>query len=155
MASMDGGNESLLTIAKDSLYNLSFLSMDERKQVTIEPPKDLWDIEFTQYTHIFTDPFMPYLVTGCLLNRYNTSAIMDSTSDFAAINLSYITEYTLSPDLNIIGYDWKEYDGVTYVTNMKMNYIIRNREGIYYKLHFINFLALGVKGNPTWEYQNL
>ena len=71
------------------------------------------------------------------------------------IEFSHIPEYTFSTNVNTIGYDWKAYTGSTYVTYSHMNYIIRNRNGIYYKLHFIDFLAAGIKGNPKWEFQRL
>lgn len=151
-----GTNEtSAITITKDTMYNLSFLSMGDKKQLIIEPPKNTWDLSFTQYTHIFTDPYMPYLVTGCLLNRYNTQAVLDTANEFAAIDFSYLNRYDFSENINTIGYEWKAYTGNNYVTYPEMTYIIRSHEGIYYKLHFIDFIAAGVKGNPKWEYQRL
>ncbi len=154
-ALLDGTEETSLEIAKDSSYNLSFLSFDEKKQVMVEPPKNSWDMVFTQYTHVFIDPPVPYLVTGCLLNRYNTTAVLDKVRAFADIQASDMDGYNFSPDINTIGYDWKAYTGSEYVVYPKMNYIIRNREGLYYKLHFIDFLEAGVKGVPKWEFQEL
>ncbi len=146
-----------ITIKKDSTCNFSFLSFDNNGQaVTVEPPKQSWNIVFTQYTHIFYESATPYLVTGCLLNRYHTSAYKDSTSAFAQITYNTVNSLLLSTASNVIGYDWKTFTGTTYNTNTKMNYIIRDVNGLYYKLHFIDFYNnSGVKGNPKWEYQQL
>lgn len=154
-ANVDGTDPVTLQVTKQPEYNFSFVSFTDQKQVSVEPPKDAWDIAFTQYTHMFIDPPMPYLVTGCLLNRYNATAAIDTTSSFDEITYEQISALNFSPAINTIGYDWKSYTGNTYVTNSKINYIIKAGEGIYYKLHFIDFLNAGVKGNPRWEYQRL
>ncbi len=122
----------------------------------VEPPKSTWDLEFTSYTHIFYSPTQPYLVTGCLLNRYNTQAVKDSVKVFSEITFSDVSGYTLSDNINTIGYEWKTFNSGTYTTNPDLNYIIRSQEGFYYKLHFIDFYNQnGLKGNPKWEYQQL
>ncbi len=155
IAPVSSGETSAVTITKDTTYNLSFLSFEDKKQLMIEPPKNTWDIVFTQYMHIFTEPLMPYLVTGCLLNRNATTAAVDTVREFQSIDISCIKTYSFTNNINTIGYSWKAFTGNTYVTYPAMNYIIQNHEGIYYKLHFIDFMAAGVKGNPKWEYQQL
>jgi heme-binding HmuY-like protein len=156
-ANMNGTGETVLQINKDSIYNFTFLSFTTNNVLIVEPPKASWDLVFTQYTHIFYDgEVTPYLVTGCLLNRYNTKTKMDSTTSFITIGFSDIENYTLSESINTIGYTWKEFTGGIYVTLSQMNYIIKDNEGFYYKLHFIDFYnTSGVKGNPKWEYQQL
>jgi len=154
---LNGTGDITMQINKDSTYNFQFLSFSTSNVLIVEPPKTTWDLEFTQYTHIFYDiPVTPYLVTGCLLNHYNTSAKMDSLVTFSSIDLSSAENYILSPNINTIGYDWKIYTGGFYVTRPQMNYIIKDSEGFYYKLHFIDFYnGSGIKGNPKWEYQQL
>jgi hypothetical protein len=153
-----GAAVQTVQIGKDADYNLSFLSFTTGTQVTVEPPKETWDIAFSQYTHIFYDPFMPYLVSGCLLNRYNTSAAMEKKVPFASLTFSDVQNYQFSSLINTIGYDWKEYDfdKSKYTTYPNMNYLIRNSKGHYFKLHFIDFNDKnGVKGSPKWEFQQL
>jgi len=158
-ADINGSNLVQRTIAKDADYNLVFLSFQTSDLVKIEPPKDRWDLVFTQYTHIFYDTtaeILPYLVTGCLINRNNTFAAKDTAVTFATIGLDLAESITLTPALNAIGYDWKTFNGTTYATNSKANYIIKNRNGFYFKLHFLDFYsATGEKGTPTFEYQKL
>jgi hypothetical protein len=156
MASLDGSNLVQKTIMKDSAYNFMFITLSAGDLITVEPPKDTWDVVFTQYTTIFYDPgFLPYSVTGCLLNRYQTTGARDSLTDFTVIDLDFVKEATLTPAIDIVGYDWKEYTGV-YITNPKMIYFIKNRHGIYYKLHFKDFYNQAKeKGNPLFEFQEL
>lgn len=155
-AMMNGSGEHTLTINKDDAYNFAFLSFTTSNTLLVEPPKDTWDIEFSQYTFVFNNPYHPYLVTGCLLNRNNTFAAQDSITDFSAIQFSNIPSYTFNFDVSSIGYRWKVFDGTNYSVNPAMNYIIQSKEGYYYKLHFIDFYnEMGIKGYPKFEYQKL
>ncbi|MBE2290669.1 MAG: HmuY family protein [Chitinophagaceae bacterium] len=158
LATLASTEETTLTISKDTSYNLSFLSLTSKEQVVIEPLKAEWDIVFTQYTYMFYDvtPPTPYLVTGCLLNRNNTHAYIDSVLQFSEINFSSVMVDKLSTDISVIGYDWKSFNGTKYSIRPNFNYIIRDASGVYYKLHFTGFYnSSGVKGNPQWEYQRL
>lgn len=155
-ALLNGTNENTVTISKNDDYNFTFLSFTTGQETLVEPPKATWDLAFTQYTHVFYDPYQPYLVTGCLLNRYQTTANMDSTSVFSTIDFTQANSLTLAPAINTIGYNWKTFNGSNYTTNTKINYVIKDSEGLLYKLHFIDFYSkLGIKGCPTWEYQQL
>lgn len=155
-AELNGTNDVSLQINKDSIYNFSFLSFTTGNVMLVEPPKKNWDLVFTQYTHVFHNPLTPYLVTGCLLNRYKTTAVMENTIPFSNLDYKAINNYTFLPIMNTIGYNWKAYVGSTYVTDPTMNYIIKDSENYYYKLHFIDFYnQSGTKGNPKWEFQQL
>lgn len=152
---LDGSNDNTVTISKNEDCNFSYLSMSTNLQVIVEPPKDEWDLVFTQYIESLNTP---YLVTGALLNRYNTSAVMDSTVSFESINYETAISKSLSTDINTLGYAWKkyDYDAGSFIIYPHMNYIINDQKGYYYKLHFIDFYDQnGNKGNPTWEYQKL
>lgn len=154
-ADLNGTGDTTLQIFKDNKYNFTFLSFNTNSAVIIEPPKTDWDIVFTQYTEALSTP---YIVTGALLNRYNTLATMDSEKIFSQITYEDAINYTLSSNINIIGYNWKEYDynSGTYIIFPQKNYIIKDSKGYYYKLHFIDFYdQFGNKGNPKWEYQKL
>ncbi len=159
-AQINGSGDMTLTIPKDSAYNFTFLSFASKATVMVEPPKATWDLVFTQYTDVFYNynPPLPYLVTGCLLNRYNTKAILDSSILFSAVNYAYAQNKTLSSSIDVIGYDWKTYSfaSSSYALNSKMDYIIQNSEGLFFKVHFIGYYnSSGREGNPQWEYQKL
>lgn len=155
--SLNNSNTEIISFAKNNTYNMNFFSFDNVNTVlAIEPPKDEWDMCFTQYTHVFYNPTQPYLVTGCITNRYQTSVAKAPVSDFNAIVYSTVESYSFSSNINTIGYDWKTFSGSTYITDPSKIYILKNRHDKYYKLHFIDFYnSSGLKGNPTWEYQAL
>lgn len=158
-SSMEESTAHMVAIPKDEQYNFSFLSFnDGGKIVAVEPPKEEWDIAFSQYTHIYYDlDNMPYSVVGCLLNRHHTSAILldSSQNNFQTVTLDKVTGVSLSSFINAIGFDWKAYTGTKYVINTNKTYILRDARGAYYKLRFVDFYKSGVKGNPAFEYQAL
>jgi hypothetical protein len=158
-ANLDGTNDITMNITKDVNYNFSFLSLNGNI-TSIEPLKENWDLTFTQYTYIFYDqtPITPYIVTGCLSNRNKVEVAKVFDKDFADITFADVNNYSFSSDIDAIGYSWKEYDFDTssYIIYYTKNYIIKTTEGKYYKLHFIDFYdGLGVKGTPTFEFQEL
>jgi hypothetical protein len=157
-ASLDGSGYQEFYVKKDSNYNCSFLSLATNSQVMVEPPKAAWDLVFTQYTFVFYDkiPAVPYLVTGCLLNRYRTFAYADTVHKFEQTFQNVVSEKHFTNDISAIGYDWKVFNGSKYTIRSSNNYIVRTANGLLYKLHFTGFYNnAGVKGNPQWEYQQL
>jgi len=156
-AQLNGAGETTLEITKDSTYNFAFLSFATSGVVMVEPPKADWDLVFTQYIHVFYEPELTvYLVTGCLLNRSETRSACDAQTPFSDIHFTSVPGYSFTTTCNAIGYDWKEFDGTQYIIHPEKNYIIQDREGYYYKLHFIDFYNdQGVKGYPKFEFQQL
>lgn len=157
-SNLDGTGLSTVTIPRDDTYNYNFLSLNNGGEiVTAEPPKNSWDLVFTQYTHIFYIPYTPYLVTGILTNPAVVRASADSTNSFESISLADTAAMNFPPDVDIIGYDWKQFDfnSGTYTVKPFKNYIVRSRSGFYYKLRFTDFYKDGIKGNIAFEYQLL
>ena len=165
-ANLDGTGENTFTITKDPAVNYIYFSFDAgEKQLTLEPPKYEWDLEFTQYTTLLVtdggEPY-PYLVTGVLSNPSNIVVAQDTLYDFSSISLDIAEKLIYSRNLDEIGYDWKAIVGdvntgnVSYVIVQGRNYIIRDNSGFYYKLRFTSFYSnTGDKGYPTFEYQRL
>ena len=146
-----------LTINRDLTRNMSYFNFDNG-QVIIAPEKEDYDLIFTQYTHVFTNPTTAYLVTGVLLNRYETEAALYEEKLFEEIVFSDVQDLPLSSSINVIGYDWKSYDlgSGLFTTYPEMNYILKTSEDRYYKLHFTSFYnELGLKGFPNIEFQEL
>lgn len=148
-----------VTIPKNPLYN--FVHIDHLgNTVAVEPVRNQWDLVFTQYTHLFTDmtPMMPYLVTGCLINSYDTQVAKITNIAFEDIEYEDVLNLEMSNAANVIGYDWKVYsfDTGSYEVYPEVVYIIRSHTGFYYKFHFTDFYnSKGVKGHPFWELQKL
>ncbi|MBI3235467.1 MAG: hypothetical protein HYZ42_15755, partial [Bacteroidetes bacterium] len=74
------------------------------------------------------------------------------------INLSHAKSLTYYNEQDVIGYNWKTYDAASgkYTTRKHVNYIIKSKNGLYYKLRFIDFYNnKGEKGYPKFEFQRL
>ena len=157
-ADLDGNNENSIIISKDSLVNFIGFSFTTNNVVDIEPNKENWDLLFTQYTHIFKNPVMPYLVTGVMINRFNTEISDDNVNTYDDISSSNLDLYEFNNEIDFIGYDWKTYDfnSGTYVVDQNSNFIIKTNIGFFFKLHFIDFYDdAGLKGSPKFEFQKL
>ena len=158
VANLDGSLEEDITILKDNNLNFIGYSLNNRVVVDVEPPKTEWDLMFSQYVHYFDLQDEAYLVTGILTNRYEVQVAEVFDKDYEAITNEDITSLNFSSNIDIIGYDWKEFDfsSGAYIVYSDKNYIIKSTEGIYYKLHFIDFYnKQGDKGTPVFEVQEL
>ena len=158
-APLDGSKEMSFQLKKDSAYNFITYSFTEKKVVAIQPKAIEWHLLFTQYIHLFSEPTLtPYLVTGVLINGFETTVAVEKEKDFSAIRLADVKNYHFHNHSNGIGYDWKWYDlaGGSYTVYPTISYIIRTSEGVYFKLHFIDFYDTeGKKGAPKFEVQEL
>ena len=165
-ANLDGSDQHEFSVQKDLSTNFTCFSFaDGGQQLFFEPAVDSWDILFTQYTTLLYtdegDPY-PYLVTGVLLNRKNVETVIDSLNEFSDITISETEGKVFSHVLDYIGYDWKDLVGdvnsgnVSYTIVPGRSYIIKNRNGFFYKLRFTGFYnTLGEKGFPTIEFKLL
>ncbi|MEI6748691.1 MAG: HmuY family protein [Bacteroidales bacterium] len=162
-ARINGSSITSAIVEKDSTSNYMHYSFKNGGGLAApEPPKQQWDLLFTQYsTILFTDAGdpQPYLLTGVLINRSGLEVAVDSAIAFSSINYETAQSMTYSNALDIIGYDWKKVDsenGYTYTVRYNVNYVIKDAEGYYYKLRFTGFYnELGEKGFPVFEYQQL
>jgi hypothetical protein len=166
-ANLDGSGDHFFTIKKDNEVNYICFSFDEEgKQLSPEPPKNDWDLLFSQYTTLLYtsegDPY-PYLLTGVLSNPNRIRVAQDTLYEFSEIDLDIAQSLIYSQALDEIGYDWKDVVGdvnsgiVTYVIVEGLNYVVRDTDGYFYKLRFISYYNLvnGDKGVPTFEFQKL
>jgi hypothetical protein len=95
---------------------------------------------------------------GVLLNPNGVVAALDTIHDFMEITAEDITELAYTTQADVIGYDWKYYnfDAGVYTIVPGMNYVIRDRDGFFYKFRFVDFYSdVGVKGYPTFEFVRL
>ncbi len=144
-------------IVKSSTAQFTYFSF-ETGTISIAPADTEYDLIFTQYTHLFTDPTTPYVVTGVLSNRAHTSIASLDAIPFAEIELQDVELLEFSYDIDVIGYDWKHYsleDGI-FTTDADRNYIIRTQTGLFYKFRIVGFYNIeGLKGYPNIEFQAL
>ncbi|MFH1121212.1 MAG: HmuY family protein [Bacteroidota bacterium] len=166
IAKLNGDEERTFEFTRQEGREHVVMSFDTGQLTTQPiPAAGDWDLLFTQYTTmLFTDTGeeYPYLVTGVLINDTLVSAVMDSVMPFEQIDRATAEMMALSTRQDVIGYDWKRLKGdvtsgdVTYEAIPEMVFIIKNTDGYFFKLRFIDFYnEQGQKGYPTFEYQKL
>ena len=160
-SNLDGSGLTIYDVAKKPGNAFVYFTFDNGGQtLDIEPDAVSWQMLFTRYRVVFytEHPPLPYIVTGALINP-NIAVAIDSSMNFADIDYQKALPLTYSSKRDIIGYNWKTVNianGGTYTVKQYVNYIIRDAEGVYWKLHFIDFYnSTGEKGYPQFEYQRL
>ena len=156
--SLDNSFDTVVEIIKNQNFNYISYSFSQNTVVDVEPEKNNWDLVFTQYTHIFYNPRTPYLVTGVLINEANVLVAIDTINSFENISNENLNQYSFNNNRDVIGYNWKSYDmnAGEYSINTNLNYILNDKDGRYFKLHFIDYYnSSGDKGYPKFEIQEL
>lgn len=150
-------------IKKNHNQNFTYYSFKNNGVIidNAEPNKNSWDIQFTQYAYTFfknTPAEIPnYPVRGVLNNPNKIQVYKDSAvTEFDKIDGTYIKNLQFSSNRDAIGFDWKDFDRngtSTYFVNTKITYIIKDTDGYYYKLRFIDYYnQLKERGYPKFEY---
>lgn len=150
---MDGGDHRSAIVTKDPTRSFTYFSFDNGT-VPIEPPMGTWDLLFTQYTHQFYDPYLPYLVNGVLVDGSRTRVARIVDRDFASVTLTDTLSFPFERKRNTIGYDWKYYSFETSAYTMvpDLSYIVQDAQGYFYKLRFLEFYGpQGQSGCPLFE----
>lgn len=146
-----------LVVKPDTRYNFTYFSLLQNKMADVEPPKNQWDLVFTQYVKLLFAPPYPatrnYEVVGALINPYRVQAGFAFNLPFEQIGIGHEPDKWYN-HRDVIGFDWKWFDIGTnaYTVNPAMNYILKTTEGYVFKLHFLDFYDdSGVKGYPKLE----
>ncbi|MDP1801464.1 MAG: HmuY family protein [Bacteroidota bacterium] len=158
ISNVNGSNEVIVTVPKNTNLNYVYFSFNSNTVVNVEPDKETYDLLFSQYTHIYSNPFSVYLVMGVLINPNKVKIATVFDKPFNEITVNDTTSHPFGTFHNTIGYYWKTYSfqSSSYVINSNMSYIIKDVKGFYYKLHFIDFYnSVGVKGYPKFEFRKL
>lgn len=148
---LDGSNEKTITLNKGE--GLSF----DKGSIPVYHDELTWSLLFTNYIYIYPDG-TPYSVTGALMNTLKWTVAKTDDLNFYDIIKDDISSLDYSKSADAIGYDWKTYslDTHTYTIDSETIYILKNTDGDYYKLRFLDFYNKnGEKGSPRFEYQLL
>jgi len=164
-ANFPSGLPVTINLKKENIVSYLQYDLTNQSIVNNEPPASGYDLLFTQYGTILYDDNgvpTPYFVRGILLNPNTVEAALDTLNGFAAITYDLIKEYPFSNKRDIIGHEWKdvkvdtEANTAEYFVNTKLNWIIKDTEGFYYKMRFIEFYnSQAEAGYTTIEYQRL
>ncbi len=159
-SNLDGTDYHSFILEKDNQVNFVSFSFQNGGEIKmIEPPKSDWDLCFTNYQHFFSNLPLPFVVTGVLSNKYSgVTVAQDNNAQFEFITLIDTANYTFSNALDEIGYDWKIRNSAdnSFTIDNNKSYILKNQEGLYYKIRFIDFYNdTGSKGYPKFEIQKL
>lgn len=160
LAKLDGSQPMSYHVTKTVGTHYTLFSIDNPQAAISEAPAADYDLLFTQYTTLlFTDAGVPYpyIVTGVLLAP-DVAVGRDTVRSFADIDFASASTASFSQQRDAIGYDWKKYDmdAGTYTLIPNRNYIIRGRQGFYYKLRFVGFTDRFLeRGFISFEYQRL
>lgn len=164
-ANLNGSGLRQAVVQKQQGRNFAYYSLAQHQQVFPEPPKESYDLLFTQYTTMLftnTGEQYPYLVTGVLLNYHQTEAAAIIEPDFDGIDFQRVVSANYLKKSDVISFDWKKVHGdvssgnVYYEPLPEKVYFVRDSRGFYYKMRFIGFYNnQGEKGYPTFEFQKL
>ena len=159
-ANADNTIDTTILIPRDPSVDKIYFSFDDGIMEIVPDPSQ-WSLLFTKYTTMLVTnegEDYPYLVMGALLNPNGVTATLDTIHDFLEMELSDTTDLDFIPRADVIGYDWKYYnfDAGLYTIVPELHFVIRDRDGFYYKLRFVDFYNdEHKKGYPTFEYIRL
>lgn len=135
-ADLDGSNESTHTLSKSDYTgkNFGYFSLATETEIDREPDSDSWDITFTKYIGELS-PGVNYGVTGALSN-YGVSIAQADGVDVTTANYM---DYSFEGEINVIGYDWKSFNGMQFVLTPDLTYFVNDVNGNVYQITFTNF----------------
>jgi hypothetical protein len=156
-ARLDNSEDQTITIVKNPDKRWVQYKFGDSSSIEKEPNSENWHLLFSQYTdYDLTDQAdtISYLVRGVLLNQKNIQAVLVNNVDFQDIDINLVPQLNFTSDFNAIGYDWKFFSLDTGVYTIKegMSYVIKEKQGTYFKLRFLGFYSEdGDKGYPSFE----
>lgn len=135
-ADLDGSNESTHTLSKSDYTgkNFGYFSLVTETEIDREPAADSWDITFTKYIGELA-PGVNYGVTGVLSN-YGVSTAQADGVDVSTANYM---DYSFEEEMNVIGYDWKSFNGMQFVLTPDLTYFANDVNGNVYQITFTDF----------------
>ncbi len=154
-ASLEDTSHQTVSIDKNNAYNFTFFSMVAGSEVTVEPEKNKWDLNFTVYTNVITGAGSYGFADFVLHNRKNNVQVymVEETSiAYATFTSSDVDASQFSLDQTIIGSSWRNvFDDLVYEDRY---FIVKDTEDNYYKLQFLNPYTNeeGDRGYPRFTY---
>lgn len=156
-ANLDDTTYKEAIITKNTDYNAIFFSFTTETEVTVEPPKNMWDLCFTVFTNQIPDygtyGYTDFILTNVKQNVMSYKVAMTNDSDYYDFNFTDIKADSLKISQRTIGSSWRQGGGPTTQPAVLNNrfYIVKDTENQYYKLRFMAITnSLGVRGYPLF-----
>lgn len=166
-ANLNDTEHTEVIVPKDSGYHFSFYSIMNEAFAEIQPKKQNWDICFTVMNNIIeghgTYIYPDFVNNNTLSGVGSYQIITDPLTldiDYNNFSLADVDETLfIYDDQRAIGSNWRStVSGTTSTPVVKSDrfYIVRDAEGILFKLRFISMLGQNnERGFPTFEYEPL
>ncbi len=144
VANLDGSGLVTKTLNRSTYSTKRHFYYDVENDAVLdsEPAKTSWELVFRTYSDMAGPQF--YNVTGALSN-YDLGISEARGIDVATAKTNFST-YTLDSAINVIGYDWKSFNNMTFQWNIEdsLSYIMKDYNGDVYQLIFT-----GTSGSST------
>ncbi|MGV0754677.1 HmuY family protein [Empedobacter brevis] len=156
-ANLDETTYQEKVISKNTTHNFVHFSFTTNDIVYVEPPKLVWDLNFTVFTNLiegngsygYSDFVVNNLKAGAKAYRVD---VTDKIT-YETFNESMIDESKFMNDQRAIGDSWRQVTEPQKLFSDRF-YIIKDAENNYYKIRMLAFLtASGVRGYPKFEYK--
>lgn len=159
-AGIDGSNDKTVTISKNPLFNFIHFSFNGGgKEMELEPPKNDWDLLFTNHHHKFDNLTLPFVLTQVLTNKHNGVKAAEANNNlFYSVVLKDTANNNFTDYWDEIGYDWKIRNSIdnSFTIDPNKYFLVKTVAGLYYKIKFIDFYnSTGKKGYPRFLIQKL
>jgi hypothetical protein len=152
-------------ISKNAAYNFTFFSLLDKKTVSVEPKKSLWDLSFTTFTNVVggtTPYFYPDFVVNNLKGGAKTySVTISGTVTYDNFVLANVDVAKFTDDQRNIGSSWRSTSATgsngmpvaQFVLKTDRFFIVKDPAGNVYKLKFTGGAnTAGERGYPTFQY---
>lgn len=159
-----------IIISKNSAYNFTFLSLLDKKTVSVEPQKNQWDLNFTSFTNVIPGQsgLSPYHYADYVVNNIKGGAqtyqVLTSAFTYDAFTLANVDNSKFNDDQRNIGSNWRG-TSVTgpngtpvsqFVLRTDRFYVVKDPAGNIYKLKFTGGTKEdGERGFPKFQYSLL
>lgn len=154
-----------VTIAKDSKYNFSFLSLTSGTKVQVEPEKADWDFVwgYSVYKTNMGTATIAYNISDLVFtNIHNGTEIAEviktdtnplTYDKFTAADINN-KNVVFSKNRDAIGLNWRATTGEKIGVKTDRFYLVKDSKGNIYKLRFNSFISNdgGARGKPELQY---
>lgn len=145
-----------ISVKKEDTHNFQYVSLEQGKQVSVEPSKQKWDIVWGY--HMFYTGTIPYgfsdLVFVNTLGGAKAAEVLTSEISYEAYTANNIATTQFSSSSAVIGSNWRVTSGENVGVKTDRFYVIQDAMGNVYKLKFVSFHANdgGTRGKPVIAY---